>query len=160
LASPTFTYTVTTNWMAYQEAMVRIPVFLPAGPQMPSLSVPPGFEGYTILGPFFTGSVGVAESGTSVKGVSGGFSVTDNMVRTGITFTVGAGVPVVTLYNGTVIDLFTQYRGTQFISTVNIPGAVNIGSFTNEVTGGVVFRFTPAPSPNSFTFATHFGLGF
>jgi hypothetical protein len=91
---------------------------------------------------FLTGSVGVAESGTSVRGTSGAFSVTDNIGRTGITFTVGVGTPVVTLYNGAVIDLFAQYRGTQFISTVNIPGAVNIGSFTNEVSVGATFSFS------------------
>jgi hypothetical protein len=34
-----------------------------------------------------------------------------------------------------------QYRGTQWISTVNIPSGVPIGSFTNEVDLGVQFRY-------------------
>jgi len=78
---------------------------------------------------------------TSVKGTSGMFSVTDSAVRPGVTFTVGVGVPVAVFPNGTGIDLFTQYRGTQWVGTVNIPGAVNIGSFTNEVDVGVTLHF-------------------
>jgi hypothetical protein len=134
-ASPLFTYPVRTDWMAYQEAMVKIG----------GSSVPPGFQGYLIFatnfGLFYTASVGVAESGTSVKGTLGPFTVIDNTERTGITFTAGVGVPIAVFPNGTSIDLFTQYRGIQWISTVNIPGAVNIGSFTNEVDGGVTVHF-------------------
>jgi hypothetical protein len=143
--SPTFNYTVTTSWMAYQEGMVRIPV---AGAFKIATNESPrpqdrAFLDYNYFNsiPYVTGSVGIAESGTSVKGTSGAFSVTDNMVRTGITFSVGAGTPIVTLYNGAVIDLFAQYRGTQWISTVNIPGGVPIGSFTNEVDLGFQFRY-------------------
>lgn len=77
-ASPLFTYTVRTDWMAYQEAMVKIG----------GLSLPPGFQGYLIFptsfGLFYTASVGVAESGTSVKGTLGPFTVIDNTERTGI----------------------------------------------------------------------------
>jgi hypothetical protein len=50
-------------------------------------------------------------------------------------------MPVVTLYNGTVIDLFAQYRGTHFVSTVNIPGPVPIGSFINGINLGFQFRY-------------------
>ena len=138
-ASPSFTYSVNTTWMAYQEMMVRVPVtsaFKIADNESPRPQDRKFFD-YN----YFTGSVGIAESGTSVKGTSGTFSVTDNAVRTGLTFTAGVGVPVVTLYNGTTVDLFAQYRGTQWISTVNIPGAVPIASYTNEISGGFVFRF-------------------
>jgi hypothetical protein len=149
--SPTFNYTVTTSWMAYQEGMVRMPV---AGAFKIATNESPrpqdrAFLNYNYFNsnPYVTGSVGIAESGTSVKGTSGAFSVTDNMVRTGITFSVGAGTPVVTLYNGAVIELFAQYRGTQWISTVNIPGGVPIGSFTNEVDLGLQWRFWGPPPP-------------
>jgi hypothetical protein len=150
-ASPNFTYTVTTSWMAYQEGMVKIPV---AGAFKIATNESPqpqdrAFLNYNYFNsnPYVTGSVGIAESGTSVKGTSGAFSVTDNMVRSGITFSVGAGTPVVTLYNGAVIELFAQYRGTQWISTVNIPGGVPIGSFTNEVDLGLQWRFWGPPPP-------------
>ena len=135
-ASPAFNYSVTTNWTAYEEALIK---------------VQPGWTGeqadlYSArinnVGLGFTGSVGVAESGTSVKGTSGTFSVTDNAVRTGITFTAGFTVPV---YSS--IDLFAQYRGIQWISNVAIPGAVPIGSYTNEVDLGLQFRFSSAPPP-------------
>jgi hypothetical protein len=144
-ASPLFTYTVRTDWMAYQEGFIRFAGFKIADNESPR-PADRAFFSYDYFnninsGPFVTGSLGIAESGTSIKGTSGAFSVTDNVVRTGITFTVGAGVPVVTLYDGSVIDLFAQYRGTQFISTVNIPGGVNIGSFTNEVDVGATLRF-------------------
>jgi hypothetical protein len=142
-ASPPFTYAVRTDWMAYQEAIVRIPVwgvFKIAENESPVPQDRAHFSyNYYDNVPHVTGSVGVAESGTSVKGVSGAFSVTDNAVRTGITFTAGFDVPVATLPNG-VIDLFAQYRGIQWISTVNIPGGVNIGSFTNEVDVGVTLH--------------------
>jgi hypothetical protein len=143
-ASPLFTYTVRTDWMAYQEAIVRIPVggaFKIAENESP-LPQDRAYFSYNYYDkvPHVTGSVGVAESGTSVKGVSGMFSVTDNAVRTGITFTAGFDVPVAILPNGNSIDLFTQYRGIQWIGTVNIPGAVNIGSFTNEVDVGVTLH--------------------
>ena len=128
-ASPRFTYNVRTNWMAYQEGLAEIPI--------DQLAYVPTFGG----GFTATISTGVAEMGTSVKGTSGMFSVTDSAVRTGITFTAGVGVPVAVFPNGTSIDLFTQYRGTQWIGTVNIPGAVNIGSFTNEVDVGVTLHF-------------------
>jgi hypothetical protein len=142
-ASPQFNYTVTTGWMAYQEAMVRIPVGNPFNESpRPEIRGFRAFNFYENLNiPHLTGSVGIAESGTSVKGVSAMFSFTDNVVRTGITFTAGFDVPVAT-FPGGVINLFGQYRGTQWISTVNIPGGVNIGSFTNEVDAGVIFTFT------------------
>jgi hypothetical protein len=128
-ASPLFTYKVQTNWIAYQEALVQINM-------REGLVVEPTIAGFfNGIKPF--GSLGVAESGVSVKGTSGTFSVTDSAVRTGITFTAGVGLPVAVFPSGTGIDLFAQYRGTQWISTVNIPGAVNIGSFTNEVDVGV-----------------------
>jgi hypothetical protein len=144
-ASPTFTYTVTTNWTAYQEAMVRIPVG--TGFKIADDRVYFSYNYFQNV-PHVTGSVGVAESGTSVKGTSGTFSVTDNAVRTGITFTAGFDVPVAILPNGTGMDLFAQYRGTQWISTVNIPGGVNIGSFTNEVDVGVTFNLLPRLGSN------------
>ena len=78
---------------------------------------------------------------TSVNGTAGAFSVTDSGWRPGITFTAGVAKPVAILANGAVVDLFAQYRGTQFISTVNVPGAVKIGSFTNEVDGGITVHF-------------------
>jgi hypothetical protein len=149
--SPTFNYTVRTEWMAYQEAMVRIPVsgfkIAPNESPLPRDRVFFTYDYFNQL-PHLTGSVGVAESGTSVKGTSGMFSVTDNAVRTGITFTVGAEWPVATLPNGGVVDLFAQYRGTQFISTVSVPGGVNIGSFTNQVDIGATVHFGEGVSWN------------
>jgi hypothetical protein len=142
--SPTFNYTVRTEWTAYQEAMVRIPVnvfkIAPNESPLPRDRVYLNYDYFNQL-PHVTGSVGIAESGTSVKGTSGMFSVTDNAVRTGITFTVGAEWPVATLANGGVVELFAQYRGTQFVSTVNVPGGVNIGSFTNQVDVGATVHF-------------------
>ena len=76
-----------------------------------------------------------------MNGTAGAFSVTDSGWRPGITFTAGVAKPVAILANGGVVDLFVQYRGTQFISTVNVPGAVNIGSFTSEVDGGITVHF-------------------
>jgi hypothetical protein len=140
-ASPLFTYTVRADWMAYQEAFIRFGGFKIADNESPRPQDRVYFNHDYFNQMHVTGSAGVAESGTSVKGTSGMFSVTDNVVRTGITFTAGIAVPVVTLYNGAVIDLTAQYRGTQWISTVNIPGAVNIGSYTNEVTVGATLRF-------------------
>jgi hypothetical protein len=128
-ASPAFTYNVRTNWMAYEEGLAEIP----------QLQYVPSFGGG--FSASITLSAGVAESGVSVKGTSGMFSVTDNAVRTGITFSGGIELPVGLLPGATGVYLFTQYRGTQWISTVNIPGAVNIGSFTNEVDVGFNFRF-------------------
>jgi hypothetical protein len=127
-ASPAFTYNVRTNWMAYEEGLAEIPIEY----------VPSFGGGFTAS---ITLSAGVAESGVSVKGTSGMFSVTDNAVRTGTTFTAGFEVPVGLLPGATGVYLFSQYRGTQWIGTVNIPGAVNIGSFTNEVDVGFNFRF-------------------
>jgi hypothetical protein len=154
-ASPLFTYTVRTDWMAYQEAMVRIPVgtaFKIADNESP-LPQNRAYFSYNFFDsvPHVTGSVGVAESGTSVKGTSGTFSVTDNAVRTGLTFTAGVDMSLLRQAalrsgNGDLL-LFIQYRFTQWISTVNIPGAVNIGSFTNEVDVGLNFPFPPPPPP-------------
>jgi len=131
-ASPLSDYKVTTSWTAYQEGMG-----LWSGPRNWFGPTP------TLFGSFFTGGVGVAESGTSVKGTSGTFSFTDNAVRTGMTFTAGWGAPVATLPNGIPINLFVQYRGIQWISTVNIPGPVPISSYTSEVSIGLIFPFSP-----------------
>ena len=136
--SPTFNYTVKTDATLYQEAVVSIPAS-----KITSFLLNVAYD--VPLAPkwdfAFGASVGVAESHTSVNGTAGAFSVTDSGWRPGITFTAGVAKPVAILANGAVVDLFAQYRGTQFISTVNVPGAVNIGSFTNEVDGGITVHF-------------------
>jgi hypothetical protein len=133
--SPRFNYTVKTDATLYQEAVISIP----------ALSLAPRFvfvgTALEILDLNARLSAGVAESHTSVNGTAGAFSVTDSNWRPGITFTAGVAKPIAILANGGVVDLFAQYRGTQFISTVNIPGGVNIGSFTNEVDVGVTLNF-------------------
>jgi hypothetical protein len=140
--SPTFNYTAKTDALLYQEALFKLlvrygrvysPDTFPSSPvTLNNLSI--------------TGSVGVAESHSSVNGTAGTFSVTDRAWRPGLTFTAGIAAPVATLPGG-VVELFTQYRGTQFIGTFNIPGAVNIGSFTNEVDLGLQWRFWGPPPP-------------
>jgi hypothetical protein len=136
--SPTFNYTVKTDATLYQEAVVSIPAS-----KITSFLLNVAYD--VPLAPkwdfAFGASVGVAESHTSVNGTAGAFSVTDSGWRPGITFTAGVAKPVAILANGAVVDLFAQYRGTQFISRVNVPGAVNIGSFTNEVDGGITVHF-------------------
>jgi hypothetical protein len=148
-ASPTFKYTVKTDAVIYQEAMFKIAVNESPVPQDRVFLNYNYFQGLSV-----TGSVGVAESHSSVNGTAGAFSVTDSGWRPGITFTAGIGVPVATLPNGAVVDLFAQYRGIQWISTVNIPGAVNIGSFTNEVDVGATVHFNSLfdfrPEPGDF----------
>jgi hypothetical protein len=129
-ASPLFTYNVRTNWIVYQDALLQVDMLN-------------GF--FNGIKPF--GSVGAAESDVSAKGTSGTFSVTDSGVRTGMTFTAGVTLPVFALTNGVVVDLFAQYRGTQWIGVVNIPGAVPISSFTNEVDLGVTFNFNAFAPP-------------
>jgi hypothetical protein len=137
-SSPTFNYTVKTDATLYQEAVVSIPAS-----SITSFLLNVAYD--VPLAPkwdfAFGASVGVAESHTSVNGTAGAFSVTDSGWRPGITFTAGVAKPVAILANGGVVDLFVQYRGTQFISTVNVPGGVNIGSFTNEVDGGITVHF-------------------
>ena len=130
-ASPFFSYTVTSGPMFYEEAFIRFAGFTPSRPS--------SF--------FLTASVGIAESKASVTGVSGPFSVTDSSIRTGMTFTAGAGLPIATFANGTQVELFGQWRGTQWIANVSIPGGVPIGSFTNEIDGGLTFHFNAAPPP-------------
>lgn len=148
-ASPTFKYTVKTDAVIYQEAMFKIAVDESPVPQDRVFINYNYFQGLSV-----TGSVGVAESHSSVNGTAGAFSVTDSGWRPGITFTAGIGVPVATLPNGAVVDLFAQYRGIQWISTVNIRGAVNIGSFTNEVDVGATVHFNSffdfRPEPGDF----------
>jgi hypothetical protein len=131
--SPTFNYTVKADAVLYQEAIVRVPINRQISSTGP-------YELGPYLDPYLTGSVGVAESHTSVNGTAGMFSVTDSGWRPGITFTAGVAAPVARLPGG-VVDLIVQYRGTQWISTVNIPGGVPIGSFTNEVDLGFQFRY-------------------
>jgi hypothetical protein len=136
--SPRFNYTVKTDGTLYQEAVVSIPAS-----SITSFLLNVAYD--VPLAPkwdfAFGASVGVAESHTSVNGTAGAFSVTDSGWRPGITFTASVAKPVAILPNGGVVDLFVQHRGTQFISTVNVPGGVNIGSFTNEVDGGVTVHF-------------------
>jgi hypothetical protein len=141
-ASPASTYKVQENWTAYEEAEVKINLLFNA------VDAKVGRQFYSAGSQYDLWlSAGVAESGTSVKGTSGTFSDADNAVRTGITFSVGASTPVATLPNG-IVDLFAQYRATQWVSTVNIPGPVPIGSFTNEVDLGLQFRFWGHPAPH------------
>jgi hypothetical protein len=137
--SPTFNYTVKADAVLYQEAIVRVPINR-------QISSTDPYDLGPYLDPYLTGSVGVAESHTSVNGTAGTFSVTDSGWRPGITFTAGVAAPVARLPGG-VVDLIVQYRGTQFIGTFNIPGAVNIGSFTNEVDLGLQWRFWGPPPP-------------
>jgi hypothetical protein len=115
-ASPSFTYKVRATSMFYEEMMVQ-------AASGDFVSVMLNLSDNQLI---WRISAGIAEMNTSVKGTSGMFSVTDSAVRPGVTFTVGVGVPVAVFPNGTGIDLFTQYRGTQWVGTVNIPGAVNI----------------------------------
>jgi len=129
-ASPLFTYTVTTNWMAYQEALSKTYIQL---------------GGLTPPHTFFTISAGIAETGAAIKGTSGAFSVTDNALRTGLTFTAGVGIPIAMLPNRVDVELFAQWRGTQWESNAWIPGNVVTASFTNEI--GVGFNFTLPPPP-------------
>jgi hypothetical protein len=143
--SSRFNYTVKTDATLYQEAVVSIPAstmtsFLLNVPYDVPLAPKWDFA--------FIGSVGVAESHTSVNGTAAMFSVTDSGWRPGMTFTAGVAKPVAILPNGGVVDLFAQYRGTQFISTVNTPGAVNIGSFTNQVDVGATMHFGEGVSWN------------
>jgi hypothetical protein len=141
---------VTTNWTTYQEAIASVPIPFSASTSLilssPDITSGSGITARTqaLTKYFFQSfaSVGVAESGTSVKGTSGTSSVTDNVVRIGITFAAGVTVPV---YPS--VDLFAQYRGTQWISRVNIPSPVPIGSYTNEVDLGLQWRFSIAPPP-------------
>ena len=146
-ASPRFDYMVKTDAMLFQEAIFKIALGEPPRPQ-DRVYLP--YNYYDTHGAFLTGSVGVAESHSSVNGTAGAFSVTDSGWRPGVTFTAGLGVPVAALPNGVGVDLFAQYRGTQWVGTVSIPGGVNIGSFTNEVDVGLTFRLwgpTPPPAP-------------
>jgi hypothetical protein len=140
-ASPTFTYKVQTNWIVYQEAALKIGEILEVDPRARGAF---SREGGGLFALF---AAGVAESGTSVKGTSGMFSVTDNAVRSGMTFSAGAGIPLFMLANGVGIDGLIQYRGILWSSTANIPGRVDIGSFTNELTAGLMVRFGAPPPP-------------
>jgi hypothetical protein len=140
--SPTFNYTAKTDALLYQEALFKI---LASSGRVYSPDTFPSSP-VTLNNLSITGSVGVAESHSSVNGTAGTFSVTDRAWRPGLTFTAGIAAPVARLPGG-VVELFTQYRGTQFIGTFNIPGAVPIGSFTNEVDLGLQWRFWGPPPP-------------
>jgi hypothetical protein len=124
LASPLSDYTARSTWMFYEEGLAKVPL-----------------AKFDIRGAYLTGSVGLAQMQTSVTGTSGAFSATDNGYRTGVTFTAGVGTLLGTLPNGTGIEGFAQWRGTQWGSTVSIPGSVPISSFTNEVDVGINFVF-------------------
>jgi hypothetical protein len=134
-ASPLFTYAVTTNWMAYQEALWKVSIQPLDMPTMRDRSW------------FVLAGVGVAETSVSVNGKSGAFSVTDNAARPGLTVSAGIGVPVAMLPGGVGVDAFAQWRGTQWSGNVSIPGSVPISGFVNEVDVGLTFNFAPPPPP-------------
>ena len=133
--SPTFNYTVKTDATLYQEAVVSIPAS-----KITSFLLNVAYD--VPLAPkwdfAFGASVRVADSHTSVNGTAGAFSVTDSGWRQGITFTAGVAKPVAILANGASSICSRSIAAPSSSARVNnVPGAVNIGSFTNEVDGGI-----------------------
>jgi hypothetical protein len=141
-ASPAFTYKVQTNWIVYQEAALKIGEILEVDPRARGAF---SREGGGLFALF---AAGVAESGTSVKGTSGMFSVTDNAVRSGMTFSAGAGIPLFMLANGVGIDGLVQYRGILWSSAAaaltssvdRVPSAQNAGRQVRPAAGGERLR--------------------
>jgi hypothetical protein len=90
-----FAYSVKVNSTFYQEALVRVPINFPGLP-----------SNLTLLFPFVTASVGLAEVHTRTSGTLGDFSINNSTTTPGFTFTGGFGVPIAQ-FGGGRLDAMT-----------------------------------------------------
>lgn len=133
-ASPGFTYKVEMPWMVFYEGQIGTWIYNPLNND-PFGTTPQ--EGRAPL--FFYGSFCAATTKTTVTGTTPGFTVTDSATRSGLTASIGIGIP---LTDSAMLTGQFRYINSPN-STVYIPGAVAIDGNQWIGTIGVSWKLGP-----------------